>query len=154
VTEGYITPPSSRTFTKAQSTTTIFSSAKDINRDLFGSSRPTPARSVVPHANKKRSRSEDRGSDTEPDIALADNQPSDENGSQPLGIKTNRSTKPLRKQRGMRDTQSLPPGAFHFSRQSLNAETTLAPADEADEDWSIQQSYNSNYIAFEPAVFD
>ncbi|EKM80296.1 hypothetical protein AGABI1DRAFT_113494 [Agaricus bisporus var. burnettii JB137-S8] len=155
VTEGYITPPSSRSFTKAQSTTTIFASAKDINRDLFGPSRPIPARSAVPDAKKKRSRSADRGSDAEPDSVLTDVQHSDEYSAQLVDSKTIRATKPLRRQRGMRPTQSLPVGALHFSHQSLDTEITMTPADEVDEeDWSVQQSHSSNHTAFEPAVFN
>ncbi|KAF5364289.1 hypothetical protein D9756_000637 [Leucocoprinus leucothites] len=157
VTEGYSTPPTSRAFTKAQSTTTIFSSAKDINRDVFGSSSnlstgPDPAN---PH--KKRSRSADRGSDTEldqdidHDMQLSDNAVPDSQLSQ---NRTGRVIKPLRKHRGMMETRSLPVEAFRFSHQPVNSVTTMAPAaEEAEDDWS-QTVNTSNQSTFTPVVFD
>ncbi|KAF9451712.1 hypothetical protein P691DRAFT_772884 [Macrolepiota fuliginosa MF-IS2] len=161
VTEGYITPPTSRAFTKAQSTTTVFSSAKDINRDVFGSpSRRPPVRNNPAHPHNKRSRSADRGSDTEPgevqdeEVVSNDQAPANAPDPQRLENRPDRIIKPLRKHRGLMETRSLPVGAFRFSNQPPNPITTMAPTIEAEEDWSIQSSNTPDQSMFEPVVFD
>ncbi|KAJ3563850.1 hypothetical protein NP233_g8678 [Leucocoprinus birnbaumii] len=156
VTEGYITPPTSRAFTKAQTTAAIFSSAKDINRDVFGLSDNRSLHADPANTHKKRSRSVDRGSDTEPDqdadhdMAISDNAATDTQLEQ---NRTGRVIKPLRKHRGMMETRSLPAGAFRFSHQPLNPATTMAPAMEAEEDWS-EPVNSSKQSTFAPVVFD
>lgn len=130
---------------------------------MFGSlgspSRPAPTLPRSADLKKKRSRSADRGSDTEPDrdnddVAMDDQFPQNAPGFQHLHDKTERVIKPLRKHRGMMGTHSLPVGAFRFSHQQFNPDTAMAPTDEAEEDWSIEQSHNSNQTTFKPVVFD
>jgi hypothetical protein len=155
--EGYITPPTTRAFTKAQSTTTIFSSAKDINRDVFGSSSTIPPRPDPAHPPKKRSRSADPESDTEPDEENDDDTAIANNAvpaPQSLQYKADRVIKPLRNRQGMMETRSLPAEAFRFSHQPVISAITMTSAMETEEDWTVQSADNMNQSAFNPLVFE
>ena len=146
VTEGYNTPPSS--FSKAQSTGSIFRSMNDTFQDVYSN---MSVGNVYKATTKKRSRSLSPSIPPDESMALDDN---DTNDMLVEAVKLSRPIKPLRVRRprhSLLETRSLPNGPLLFgnSDHTLNHVTTR-PINEED-DWSNIKADDDDE-SFEPMV--
>ncbi|KJA24665.1 hypothetical protein HYPSUDRAFT_483210, partial [Hypholoma sublateritium FD-334 SS-4] len=150
VMEGYRTTPSS--FSKAQSTGSIFRSMNDTLRDVYANSSGEISNAMT----RKRARSASVGEPeaiTEESEISADALPSQSATSSPLeeGI-SNRKIKSLRaSSRSYLQTRSLPTGAFAFAGASITQPSLLAMA---EDDWSQESCFEPTQLSFEPMAFD
>ncbi|GLB33796.1 hypothetical protein LshimejAT787_0106800 [Lyophyllum shimeji] len=157
VMEGYTSPPPS--FTKSNSTPTIFCSAHDTLREVYAPSNASSARVA---SERKRARPQgdqgydsDGGIDEDRDAEMGlVNQESDEDGVSiivgPDAKSLGRPIKALRKpRRAMLATRSLPATSFAFGNNRPNNESTMNTVKE-EEDWSA-----GNFVAqsFEEAGY-
>ena len=137
VTEGYNTPPSS--FSKAQSTGSIFRSMNDTIRDVYSNFSVDNTNNSA--TQKKRSRS------LSPLIPVAD-MSSDDNDISDLSLvePTKRPIKPLRRPRhSLLETRSLPNGPLLFGASDRTSATI-----EEEEDWSNEKVDEDFEQPFEP----
>ncbi|KAK7061712.1 hypothetical protein R3P38DRAFT_671030 [Favolaschia claudopus] len=132
VTEGYSVPSSP---SKSQARTTIFTSANDILRDVYGSASPAP----LPPSPKKRPREEDTDQDNEESMAV---DKVESEGEMEIILETrDKSSRPVKPKpkRSLLQTRSLP--AVFGSQRGLPSQQ--------EPDWSLDNSTPS-LRSFEP----
>lgn len=150
VMEGYRTTPSS--FSKAQSTGSIFRSMNDTLRDVYANSSGGISNVVT----RKRARSASVGEPeaiTEEFEISVDAPPSQSATSSPLEENiSNRKIKSLRaSSRSYLQTRSLPTGTFAFAGAPITQPSLPATA---EDDWSQESCFEPTQLSFEPMVFD
>ncbi|KAF8162550.1 hypothetical protein BJ912DRAFT_864654 [Pholiota molesta] len=155
VTEGYRTTPSS--FSKAQSTGSIFQSMNDTMRDVYANS-PDPGLRCNTTRKRTRSSSEIMAETIPEAYDISIDPPSSSATCPPpdtAGITTPRKVKSLRApSRALLETRSLPVGAFAFAG-STQSSSFIPTTDIADEDdWSYGNSFQTSQPAFEPMTLD
>lgn len=150
VMEGYRTTPSS--FSKAQSTGSIFRSMNDTLRDVYAN-LPGETRDVV---TRKRARSASVGETEaipeELEISVDPPPSLSATSSLPEENISNRKIKSLRaSSRSYLQTRSLPAGTFAFAGEPA-AEPSLPST--AEDDWSQESCFQPSQLSFEPMVFN
>ncbi|CAA7259750.1 unnamed protein product [Cyclocybe aegerita] len=153
VNQGYLTAPSSASFTKAQSTGSIFRSMNDTLHDVFANTPSGVLNDQLPSRKRARSHSltesEEREDSTVPmDLREENNSENDQTLNQ---TSSSRPMKPLRSApRILLQTHSLPNGAL-FLGESHRAPPGRSKTVEED-DWSHDNSATSEQ-PFQPMTF-
>ncbi|KAF8812448.1 hypothetical protein BYT27DRAFT_7182882 [Phlegmacium glaucopus] len=145
VSEGYKTSPSS--FSKAQSTGSIFRSMNDIFRDVYSN---MPVDSTNQSTTGKRSRSLSPLISPDADMLLDEN---DQSMSPVETTNPSRPIKPLRRSRhSLLETRSLPNGPLLFGNSDHTPDHIATKTIDEEDDWSNQKADEDFEQPFEPMV--
>ncbi|PPQ77745.1 hypothetical protein CVT25_011180 [Psilocybe cyanescens] len=146
VLEGYKTSPS--TFSKAQSTGSIFRSMNETLQEVYSSRDASANLTNNNQTSRKRARSVSDHDEQTPILEGSEMQAAFEHSA------TSRPIKPLRtSQRSLHTTRSLPAGEFAFGGHGQSSKIPhFRQTVNEEEDWSQETTFQSSEQHFEPMV--